>query len=110
VTQYEVWWASLPAPAGRRPVLLLSRPSAYEFLSRFLVAEVTTRIRGIPQELRLGRREGLSGRCVANFDNLRTVSRVELEEPIGSISMRREPEIKRALGHTLGWPELVLPR
>ena len=58
VTQYELWWAELPPPAGRRPVLLLSRPPAYEFLNRFLAAEVTIRMRGIPQELVLGRREG----------------------------------------------------
>lgn len=25
----EVWWADLPAPVGRRPVLLLSRDRAY---------------------------------------------------------------------------------
>ena len=25
----EVWWADLPAPAGRRPVVLLSRNEAY---------------------------------------------------------------------------------
>ena len=71
MTQYELWWADLPAPAGHRPVLLLSRPDAYEFLDRFLAAEVTTHVRGIPQELPLGRREGLRERCVANFDNLR---------------------------------------
>ena len=23
--QYEIWWADLPKPAGRRPVLLLNR-------------------------------------------------------------------------------------
>ena len=25
----EVWWADLPAPAGRRPVVLLSRNEGY---------------------------------------------------------------------------------
>jgi hypothetical protein len=33
--QYEVWWASLPQPAGRRPVLLLSRNGAYGYLNKF---------------------------------------------------------------------------
>lgn len=27
--QFEVWWTNLPQPAGRRPVLLLSRNDAY---------------------------------------------------------------------------------
>jgi mRNA-degrading endonuclease toxin of MazEF toxin-antitoxin module len=90
-------------------VLLLSRPAANEFLTHYLAVEVTTRVRGIPQELALGRREGLRERCVANFDNLRTVQRRELAAPIGAVSPRREAEIKRALGHALGWPELTLP-
>ena len=37
--QFEIWWANLPAPAGRRPVLLLSRNDAYHYLSKFIVAE-----------------------------------------------------------------------
>jgi mRNA interferase MazF len=56
--QYEVWWAALPAPIGRRPVMLLSRDAAYEFLNHVLAVEITTTVRGIPQEVRLGSREG----------------------------------------------------
>ena len=55
VRQFEVRWANLPRPAGRRPVLLLSRTSAFEYLQKVLVVEVTTRIRGIPQEVLLGK-------------------------------------------------------
>lgn len=57
--QFEIWLADLPAPAGRRPVLLLSRNDAYQYLSKFIVAEITTTIRAIPVEVRVGRREGL---------------------------------------------------
>jgi len=110
MTQYELWWAELPLPVGRRPVLLLSRPGAYAYLSRVLVAEVTTVIRGIPQELELGRREGLPRASVANLDNLHAVPKRRLVERIGVLARGRELELKRALGHTLGWPELVEPR
>ena len=37
--QYEIWWATLPLPVGRRPVLLLSRNPAYSYLNKVLVAE-----------------------------------------------------------------------
>ena len=73
--QFEIWWADLPKPAGRRPVLLLSRDDAYDYLNKFVVAEVTTKIRNIPVEVPLGRREGMAKPCVANCDNLRTVPR-----------------------------------
>ncbi len=50
--QFEIWWANLPKPAGRRPVLLISRNGAYEYLNKFIVAEITTTVRSIPVEVR----------------------------------------------------------
>ena len=105
--QYEIWWANLPAPAGRRPVLLLSRNSAYQYLHKFLVMEITTTIRGIAEEVRLGRGEGLPKPCVANCDNLRTVARSALLKRAGVLAAGREIELKRAIGHALAWRELV---
>ena len=105
--QFEIWWAELPDPVGRRPVLLLGRTAAFAYLTRPLVVEVTTTIRGIPQEVSLGKREGLPRRCVANLDALRTVPRECLRRRIGQIAPRRYVEVKRALGHVLHWVELT---
>jgi len=49
----EVWWANLPAPIGRRPVLLLSRDRAYQVRTAVTVAEITRTIRHIPVEVEL---------------------------------------------------------
>lgn len=106
--QYEIWWVTLPDPVGRRPVMLLSRNSAYRVLNKFLAAEITTRIRGIPQEVLLGTREGMPARCVANMDNVRTVHKSYFVEVAGQLAPRRLGELKKALGHALGWPELTL--
>jgi mRNA interferase MazF len=105
--QLDVWWVSLPEPVGRRPVLLLSRTSAFPYLTRVLVVEVTTTIRGIPQEVSLGRREGLARPCVANLDALRTIPTSSLESWVGRLAVGRHVEVKRALGHALHWPELT---
>ena len=104
--QYEIWWAEMPAPVGRRPVLLLSRDGAYEYLSRFIVVEVTSTIRSIPVEVSLGRPEGLDRRSVANFDNVHVVPKKRLVSRIGSLRPARVVEVKRALGYALGWAEL----
>jgi len=72
--QYEIWWADLPVPVGRRPVLLLTRSEAYAYLNKAIVAEITTTIRGIPQEVRLGEFEGLEP-SVVNFDNIHVVAK-----------------------------------
>ena len=106
--QYEIWWALLPYPIGRRPVLLLSRSSAYDVLNKFIVAEITTRKRSIPQEVALGRREGLPDRCVANLDNVRVLHRSRFDRRAGALAPSRVQEVKRAVGHALGWPELTL--
>lgn len=105
--QYEIWWIDLPDPIGSRPVLLVTRTAAFKFLGRALVAEVTTTVRNIPQEVALGRREGLSHKCVANLDAIRSVAIDRLRSRIGAIHPSRHVEIKRAMGHVLGWPELT---
>lgn len=104
--QYEIRWATLPAPIGRRPVLLLTRTPAYAYLNKVIVAEVTTTIRDIAQEIRLGRAEGLSRNSVANLDNVHVIPKSVLGARIGDVPPDREREIKRALGHALGWHEL----
>lgn len=105
--QYEIWWAELPKPAGRRPVLLLSRDDAYGFLNKFIAAEITTTIRKIPIEVPLGPRDGLPKPCVVNFDNLRTISKVALTQRIGQLPPAKVTDVKRALGYALGWEELI---
>ena len=105
--QFEIWWANLPAAAGRRPVLLLSRNDAYQYLNKFIVAEITTTIRAIPVEVRVGRHEGLPSSCAANFDNIRTVARQWLDSRAGALAPSRHREVKRALGYALGWDELI---
>ncbi len=104
--QYEIRWANLPLPIGRRPVLLLTRTSAYAYLNKVIVVEVTSTVRGIPQEVALGKQEGLQRLSVANMDNLHVIPKLMLGDRIGAVGAGRETQIKRALGYALDWPEL----
>lgn len=104
--QYEIRWADLPAPIGRRPVLLLTRTPAYAYLNKVIVAEVTSTIRGIPQEVPLSKKEGLARASVADLDNIHVVPKALLSDRIGALAGDREREVKRALGYALDWPEL----
>ena len=103
--QYEIWWADLPTPVGRRPVLLLTRTAAYAYLNKAIVAEITTTIRDIPQEVSLGEPEGLTP-SVANFDNIHVVAKHLLSSRVGVLAVARRREVKRALGYALDWAEL----
>jgi len=106
VKQYEIRWVRLPPPIGRRPVLLLTRTSAFGYLNKITVAEVTSTIRDIPQEVPVGPGEGLKQRSVANLDNIHVVPKTAIGERIGQIGQARAREVKRALGYALDWPEL----
>ena len=105
--QYEIWWADLPKPAGRRPVLLLSRDDAYRVLNKFVAAEISATVRHIPIEVPIGAAEGLAKPCVVNCDNLRTISKDHLVTKISKLPVNRIAEVKRALGYALGWEELI---
>jgi mRNA interferase MazF len=104
--QYEIRWASLPSPVGRRPVLLLSRSAAYAYLNKVIVGEITSTVRGIPEEVTLGEPEGLPQPSVVNFDNVHVIATARVGERLGALAPGREREVKRALGYALGWPEL----
>ena len=105
--QYELWCSELPKPAGRRPVLLLSRDDSYTFLNKFVAAEITTTIRHIRVEVPIGTAKGMPKQCVVNCDNLRTVPKLQLVKRISQLRPDRILEVKRAVGYALGWEELI---
>ncbi len=101
VKQYDLWWASLPQPLGRRPVLLLSRNEAYSYLNKFAAVEITSTIRRMAVEVPLGRSEGLLKKCVANCDNVRTVPRSSLTS--GSANSRRTATLRSSARWAMPW-------
>lgn len=100
----EVWWANLPAPAGRRPVLLLSRDEAYLVRSLVTVAPVTTKIRSIPVELPLGTQDGMPKPCVANLDSLVTIPKALIETRVTSLGSEKIRAAEEAVRFALDLP------
>jgi mRNA interferase MazF len=97
----EVWWAELPHPIGRRPVVLLSRDEAYALRNAVTVAEVTTTIRGIPVEVSLGPEDGLPKRCIVNADTLATIRKELLVERITILGSEKIEQIDQAIKFAL---------
>lgn len=92
----------MPIPAGRRPVVLVSRNLAYQVRSKVSVIEITTRERGLETEVPLGAREGLPRTCWGNADNIATIDKRWLEERIGVLGREKMAKLDRALGLALG--------
>ncbi len=98
----EIWWAELDPPAGRRPVLLLSRDEAYTIRELVIVAPVTTRIRHIPSEVPLGPEDGLPKPCVVNLDTITTIARASLRDKLTTLSPEKLKAVEVALHFALG--------
>ena len=97
----EVWWANIPQPIGRRPVVLLSRNAAYAVRSSVTVAPITRTVHEIPVEVRLGPEEGLPKDCVANLDNIVTVSKKRLDRSLTTLSSGKMRSIEQAIKFAL---------
>ena len=101
----EIWWAELKPPAGRHPVLLLSRNEAYAVRELVTVAPVTTRMRHIPSEVPLGPEDGLPKPCVVNLDTITTIAKRSLQERLVSLSPEKLRAVEAALHFALGLEE-----
>jgi mRNA interferase MazF len=97
----EVWWANIPKPVGRRPVVLLSRNAAYSVRSSVTVAPITRTVHEIPVEVRLGPEDGLPKGCVASLDNILTVSKKRLDRSLTTLSPERMRAIEQAIKFAL---------
>jgi mRNA interferase MazF len=90
------------APDKARPVVVLTRDSALRYLSTATVAPITSSIRGVPSEVRLGEEDGMKGPCAVNLHNAVTVSQQRLGRRVARLAPQRMREICSALRFSLG--------
>jgi mRNA interferase MazF len=98
----EIWWAELPKPAGKCPVVFLSRDEAYLVRNLVTIAPLTTRIRDIPVEVPLDERDGVPKKCVVNLDMIMTIEKRTLTERMCQLSEEKIIEMNKAVGFALG--------
>lgn len=101
----EIWWAKLAPPAGRQPVLLLSRNEAYAVRELVTVAPVITRMRHIPVEVPIGLEDGLSRPCAVNLDTITTIAKRRLQERLVALSPEKLEAVEAAIHFALGLEE-----
>jgi mRNA interferase MazF len=102
VARGDVYWADLGAPAGRRPVCILTRDAAIVVLHTVTCAPITRTIRGIRSEVEVGLHEGLPEASVISCDNVLTVPQSVLD-PVaaGHLDEVKRAELDRALRYAL---------
>ena len=107
----EVWWASLPAPAGsgpgyRRPVLVVQANAFNESrISTVVVAVITSNLRlaEAPGNVRLPRRSsGLGKASVVNVSQLMTLDRRFLSERLKALPSAAVERVDQGMRLALG--------
>lgn len=81
----------------RRPALVLTRQSKLHLLTWITVAPITSTVRGISSEVRVGPRNGLEQHSVVSCDNITTVRREAVHGPIGLFFDDQEAELALAI-------------
>ncbi len=99
MTRGEIRWYRFKPPDKKRPVLIISRDCAIEYLREITVAPITSTIRDIPSEAYLSRSEGMPKDCAANFDHIQTVPK----DKIGSLITRLSPERLEAVSKAIAF-------
>jgi mRNA interferase MazF len=99
----EVRWYKFAKPDKNRPVVILTRNSALEFLGEVTVAPITTTIRDIPSEVLLTKEDGMPKDCAVNLDHIQTVSKEKIGPLITTLSSAKMTELRSALLFALGF-------
>lgn len=99
----EVRWYKFSKPDKRRPVVLLTRDSAMEFLGEVTVAPVTSTVRDIPSEVLLTEADGMPQSCAVNLDHIQTVGKGKIGSVITTLSPRKMSELRSACLFALGF-------
>src|ERR1700687_2321238 len=89
-------------PDKLRPVVVLTRNSVLQYLSKVSVAQVTSTIRGVPAEVVLDEDDGMKAPCAVNLHNIATVPQNELGRLVTQLSSPRMDQICAALRFSVG--------
>ena len=102
VARGDVRLYEFAAPDKKRPVVVLTRNSAIDYLSTLTVAPITSTIRGVPSEVVLTQDDGMKSPCAVNLHNPVTISRHRLGRRVAQLSSQRMQEICLALRFAVG--------
>ena len=89
------------SPDKARPVVVLTRSSALDYLTNVTVAPITSTIRGVPSEVLLDTDDGLKGPCAINLHNIATVAKAGLGRRVAALREDRMREVCGAIAFAL---------
>lgn len=97
MTRGDIWEADLGGKAGRRPVLVLTRSSVIPYLSKVVVAEVTTKAKSYPTQISIGQSGNLTKPSFVSAEALYNLEKSRLRRFLGEISADLLEQVSRAV-------------
>ena len=98
----EVRLVRFAAPDKERPAVIVTRSSVLDYLGSVTVAPISSTIRDVPSQLRLGVDDGMKARCAVNAHNLVTVRKDLIGRRVAQLSEARMHELCRAVAFSIG--------
>jgi len=89
-------------PDKIRPVVVITRDEVVEAMHSVVVAPITSAVRGLPSEVRVGLGEGLKQESVVNLDHVSSVERSKLTRHVGSLGAAKMRALCEALRFAMG--------
>ena len=96
-------WYKFAQPDKRRPVLILTRNSAIEYLGDVTIAPTTTRLRDIPTQVVMTRQDGMPRDSAISLDHLQTVSQSKVGSLILTLPPKELAAVENAILFALGF-------
>jgi mRNA interferase MazF len=97
----DVRWYTFKPPDKRRPVLILTRNSMIEYLHEVTIAPITSTVRDIGSEVRLGKEDGMPDECAINLDHIQTVHKDRIGKLLTALSHEKLHEVRNAIRFAL---------
>lgn len=80
-----------------RPVLILTRETARNAMTKVTIAPITSTVKGLSSEVPVGPANGLDHECAVALDNVLTIPSHALGRTIGFLHPRQERDLAMAM-------------
>lgn len=93
----DIWEAEVGGKVGRRPVLILTRSGVIPYLSKVVVAEITTQGKGYPTQVSIGQRGNLTKPSFVSAESLHSLPKDRLRRYLGELPEDLLLQVSRAV-------------
>ncbi len=93
----EIWEADIGGRRGKRPVLILTRSGVIPYLSKVVVAEITSQGKGYPTQIAIGQFGNLRHPSFVSAESLHSLPKERLQRYLGELPSDLLHQVNKAV-------------